>query len=98
MTITFPLSLPNTTSETSVSIRARSVVGVSPSPFTGEQQVYRHPGQMFAAEVSLKPMRRADAEAWICWKLSLNGMEGTFLMGDPLGAVPRGVATGSPVV
>ena len=29
---------------------------------------------------------------------SLNGKQGTFLLGDPLGATPRGSASGSPVV
>ncbi len=37
-------------------------------------------------------MRRDDAEQWIAWLLSLKGQYGTFLLGDPAGATPRGSA------
>jgi hypothetical protein len=98
MTISFPLSLPDTRSVSAITIRSTSVVGVSTSPFTMEQQVYRHAGQMLSADVQLKILNRAEAEPWIAWQFALNGREGTFLMGDPLGATPRGIATGSPLV
>jgi hypothetical protein len=43
-------------------------------------------------------MKRADAEYWVAFLLKLNGPFGTFLLGDPLGATARGVATGTPLV
>jgi hypothetical protein len=43
-------------------------------------------------------MRRATAEAWIAFKLKLNGQIGTFLLGDPAGKTARGIATGTPLV
>lgn len=48
--------------------------------------------------MSLPPMGRADAEAWVAFLVSLKGPIGTFLMGDPLGATARGSAGGTPLV
>ena len=42
------------------------------------------------------PMKRNQAEEWITFFMKLNGRYGTFLLGDPTGMVPRGVATGTP--
>ena len=98
MAITYPLSLPNTTSYRSARMTARSVVGVSKSPFTGAQQVQKHQGQWWEVEAALAPMSRAYAELWISFLISLNGMQGTFLLGDPLGSTVRGVGTGTPLV
>jgi len=68
------------------------------SPFTGQQQVYKHPGQWWEMEVSMPPMRRADAEAVAAFLIKLNGSYGTFLLGDPANTTPRGIGTGSPLV
>jgi hypothetical protein len=81
-----------------VRLVANDVVGVSQSPFTAVQQVYRYSGQFWEADITLPPMKRADAEYWISFLLKLNGPFGTFLMGDPNGATARGAATGTPLV
>ena len=62
MAITYPLSLPDATSYQAARMTARSVVGVSKSPFTGVQQVQKHQGQWWEFEGSLAPMSRANAE------------------------------------
>jgi hypothetical protein len=98
MAISYPLSLPNTTSYASARMTARSVVGVSKSPFTGHTQVQAHTGKWWEFEAHLVPMTRASAEEWIAFMLSLNGQQGTFLLGDPLGATARGIGTGTPLV
>jgi len=98
MAITYPLALPTTTGIAKVRISANNVVGVSQSPFTSKQQVYKFAGQFWEAEISLPPMKRSDAEYWISFLLKLNGSYGTFLLGDPNGATARGVATGTPLV
>lgn len=90
MSISYPLALPTTSVARSINFAAQSNVGYQSSPFTGEQTVYAHQGEWFEASVELPPMVRADAEYWIAFLLALNGMEGTFLMGDPVGATPRG--------
>lgn len=97
MTISYPLSLP-TTGVRSITLRARQVVGSTASPFTGQQQLVRHQGSWWEAEVSLPPMARADAEEWIGFLLSLRGRWGTFLLGDPNATSPRGTWAGTPLV
>lgn len=98
MSITYPLALPAVTGLQSIRLFARPVVALAESPFTLQQQVQRHAGQAWGAAVSLPPMRRAAAEEWWAFLLKLNGVEGTFLLGDPAGATARGIATGTPLV
>lgn len=97
MAISFPVTFPDLGIR-SMTIRAKSVVGFSASPFTGKQQVFQHQGQWWEAEVSMPPMKREDAESLISFLLKMNGRYGTFLLGDPLAADPMGVATGTPLV
>jgi hypothetical protein len=94
---TFPITFP-TSDIKSINIRARNVVGMSVSPFTGQQQVYKHQGQWWEMEVTMPAMKRADAEAVNAFLISLNGRYGTFLLGDVANPTPRGVATGTPLV
>jgi len=97
--ISYPLSLPLATKAIqSIEIRAVNAVAYARSPFTFAGQAFAYSGQMWTADVTLKPMKRADAEQWVAWLLSLRGQLGTFLMGDPMGATARGVATGTPLV
>ena len=98
MAITYPLSLPTNKGMARIKLSANDIVGVSQSPFTAAQQVYKYTGQFWEADITLPPMKRADAEYWISFLLKLNGPYGTFLLGDPNGTVPRGVATGTPLV
>lgn len=99
MTITFPLTLPNSIYAAndimSMTFRRRAVVGQSRSPFSGVMQVYRHPGQWWEVDVRLQVMSRIAGEKWVAMLSALNGREGTFLMGDPLGRTPQGVASGT---
>jgi hypothetical protein len=98
MAISYPLALPTVTGLAKIRLIANNVVGVSQSPFTAKQQVYKYTGQFWEADISLPPMKRADAEYWISFLLKLNGSYGTFLLGDPNGATARGAATGTPLV
>jgi hypothetical protein len=96
--ITYPLTTPAALRFAGVRFVPRAVVAAWPSPFTLQTQVQEHQGQIWQAELSLPPMKRADAEEVISFLLKLNGRRGTFLLGDPTGAVPRGIATGTPLV
>jgi hypothetical protein len=99
MAISYPLSLPVATKAIqSIEIRAVNAVAYSRSPFTFAGQAFAYSGQMWTADVTLKPMKRADAEQWVAWLISLRGQLGTFLLGDPNGATARGAATGTPLV
>jgi len=94
--ITYPLSPPTTPGFRRAQFAARSVAGITSSPFTGQQQVYSWPGEWWEATAELPAMIRADAEAWIAFLASLRGVYGTFLLGDPAGKTPRGSAAGAP--
>jgi len=89
MAITYPLTLP-TTGVSSVELRTVNSNATSQSPFTYKQQIVSHGGQRFEATVNLPPMKRDDAAAWKAALVSLKGSLGTFLLGDPDYALPRG--------
>lgn len=97
MAYTYPLTFPDIGIR-SINIRAKTVVGASVSPFTGQQQVYKHQGQWWEMEVSMPPMKRDEAEQVASFLLKMNGKYGTFLLGDKANTAPRGVGTGSPLV
>jgi len=92
MAITYPLSLPTTIGIAEIELRANNVIGVSQSPFTFAQQVVQHQGQRWEASVSIPPVRKDLAEEWIAFLISLKGPVGTFYLGDPNMATPRGTA------
>lgn len=92
MAFTYPLELPASNCIQSVDLRAVNVDGVGQSPFTFSQQVYEYSGEMWTADITLKPMRRSEAEQWNAFLLSLNGRVGTFLLGDPFACQNRGTA------
>jgi hypothetical protein len=98
MAITYPLALPAAPIFNAVRFTARPVVSISESPFTLQSQVQEYAGQRLEVEATLPPMTRAQAEYWNAFMLKLNGLRGTFLLGDPGGKKPRGIATGTPVV
>lgn len=101
MPVSYPLSMPSNRRPSSVKLSMRNVVGVSSSPFTFESDVFRYPGQAWAAQVMLPIMKRDDAYLWIAFLTSLKGKFGTFYLGDPDAEQPLGsasVAPGSPVV
>lgn len=96
MAITYPISMPGVAAN--VSIRAASSVQTSASPFTYQQQVQAHQGQVWRATITSPLLDRADAEDWIAFLLKLNGPQHTFLLGDDAATEPRGSAAGTPVV
>ena len=100
MSESYPIALP-TGGIAKVRLVARNVVAMSQSPFTLSQQTYRHQGQGWEADITLPAMGRDDAEVWLGFLLRLRGSYGTFLLGDPSSATPRGSASttaGTPVV
>lgn len=100
MAESYPIALP-TGGIRNIELFAQNAVAMSVSPFTYSQQVYRHQGQSWGANITLPPMLRENAEVWIGFLLRLRGQRGTFLLGDPIGATPRGSAAttpGTPVV
>lgn len=95
MSISYPINFPTTIAPSGMTIRQRSVVGVAISPFTLSQQVYAHQGESWEADIEMPLMTRAQAAAFRGFLLSLNGREGTFLLGDPVETSPLGTWSGS---
>jgi len=101
MAISFPLTLPTNKTPTSIELRAINAVAYSMSPFTFSGQAHAYAGQMWEADITLPRMRRADANKWISFLVSLKGQTGTFLLGDPTCTSPQGLAKdflGSPII
>ena len=94
MTITYPLTPPADIAR-SIRFNPQTAVAESTSPFTFEQEIFEHQGQMWRATVQLPPMEQAEAEEWVAFGLALNGRAGTFLFGDPVGETPRGTVSGN---
>ena len=94
--MSYPLSLPASPKPREMRFYPRFAVGESESIYTYQGEFFEHLGQQMRVDVSLPPMKRAEAEEWITWSLRLNGVLGTFLMGP---AHPnRGPGTGTPLV
>jgi len=98
MAISYPLTFPTVAEQSRISIRLSDVVGLQSSPFSFEQTIYDWGGDRLEADVELPPMKRADAEEFVAFLWALRGPLGTFLMGDPVGASPRGTWAGSPLL
>ena len=97
MAITYPLSLPTHTGIASSELRAINAVAYSQSPFTYAGQAHAYSGQMWQADISLPAMKRADAEQWIAFLVSLRGQYGTFTLNDPSATSPRGTAAAATI-
>ncbi len=98
MAVTYPRALPSHTGLMSITLRAVNQTALTSSPFSYKQQIHNHSGQRWECEIQLPPLDREDAEQWVAWLLSLNGMAGSFLLGDPVGGTARGALGGTPLV
>ncbi len=98
MTITYPISMPDLQGMSSFSFQMKSVNAVVRSSFTLKSQVQTHQGQMWMASMGFPPRNLADSADWRAFLTSLNGMQGTFFIGDPLATSPRGSVLGTPLV
>ena len=96
MDLSSPLNTPTNIGIANITLSAENAVAISQSPFTYQQQVVAHPGQRWAASISLPPMKRPDAEYWVAFLLSLKGQIGTFLLGDPNCVTAQGSASTTP--
>ena len=58
-------------------------IATSRSVFTNKQRLQEYDGVFWSAEVTLPPMKRADALEWTTFLTRLQGTKNTFLLGDP---------------
>lgn len=98
MAFTFPLPFPSALENEirSVAIEPLSIVSQTASEFSAAQQIQVHPGQLWRMNVQLASQKRPTAELFNAFRLRLNNQEGTFLLGDPAAAIPRGTAASTP--
>jgi hypothetical protein len=94
----YPIAIPATPGTASITIRKQSVVAVATSPFSLSSQSQTWAGQIWYADISLPRMARANGETWAAALSSLNGKEGSLLIGDTANKTPRGIGTGTPLV
>lgn len=92
MAINYPLALPTITGIKNIDFRAQNAVAYSTSPFTFQGQAHAYAGQRWTADITLPPMKRAQAEVWNAFLMSLRGQYGTFLLNDPDAKTPRDVS------
>jgi len=93
----FPITLPSAPRPREMSWRQVSRVAVASSPFTGQAQVYAHPGQWWEINADLPPLNQAQSGEWAGALLSLNGREGTFKFA-PTDVTPQLAVSGVIVV
>jgi hypothetical protein len=98
MPVTYPIQLPREPGFRRVTSTASAFDSMTRSPFTGAQQIQRQLNRMWRFSVELPPMDARQARAWHAALLSLDGMAGTFLFGDPVRAIPQGTWEGQPFV
>lgn len=97
MAITYPLTFPSQ-GINSITFTMRDVVGENTSPFSLVQQTYDWDAQRWEVDMTLPIMNREEAEVFNAFMASLKGKVGSFLLGDPMGATPRGAMSGTPLV
>jgi len=73
-----------------------NVVSSVTNPFTGKQQTQNWQASWFEAVVTMPPMPRSTAEAWVAFMAQSQGQNAVFYFGDGLGTAPQGSADGNP--
>jgi len=100
MTISYPLSLPNspTPGLRKITLAARSALARTEGPYDFSQQLVDWGGERWEASIEFPAMKRAKAEPILAFLLAAKG--GTIKIGPFDGASinPQGVATGTPLV
>ncbi len=76
---------------------AIDTVAVATAPFTQQQKAQNWQASLLTGTVTLPPMKRRDANAWIAFMLECQGQSACFFIGDSAGGVPLGTAEGSPM-
>ena len=93
------LVLPSSPSFQTATFGLRSNTQLFTSPLSGSMQTLEMPGAVWTLDAALPPIQNAAwAAAWRVFLTQLRGQAGRFYAGDPLRKVPRGTATGTPLV
>lgn len=98
MAISYPLSFPTSFGFSSFTIGLDHAIAVTESEFTFEAQTQEHQGVAWEVSGSLELLNRDQAEEYNAFIAALKGRRGTFTLTPAGSGVPRGVATGTPLV
>lgn len=91
------IAMPLTPGQRQTDWTMANVVGSVVNPFTGRMQVQSWSAGWWECVLTMPPMPRTQAGAWIAFMAQCAGQNGVFLFGDGLGITPQGSANGSPV-
>ena len=75
--------MPSSPNFASVRFALNRTIAATRSTFTYKQRTQEYDGVYWSAEVTLPPMKRADALEWTTFLTRLQGVKNTFLMADP---------------
>lgn len=70
----------------SFEINEVNIVGVSTSPFTGQQQTFDWNAEWSEASITMPAMKYADAQNWVTFLKALKGTLCVFQFGSAFGA------------
>jgi hypothetical protein len=91
-------TMPGVCKPSSIEIDPQEAVAVNTSPFTFQTQTYDWRASSWHGQISFAPMDRYSYDAWTAFILSCRGQSNAFQFGDPKAVLPKGPATGTPVV
>ena len=94
-TPSYPLTFPTVSGIKTQRFSLNRTVAVSASPFTGQEQVFQHEGEIWSTQISFPPMLKDKAAVVLAFLLQLRGRRGTFKIGDQDRKTIQGVATGT---
>jgi len=77
------IDMPSSPNFASVRFALNRTIAATRSTFTYKQRTQEYDGVYWSAEVTLPPMKRADALEWTTFLTRLQGVKNTFLMADP---------------
>jgi hypothetical protein len=92
------VAMPITPGPRQVDWKPRNLVGTVTAAFTGKQQTQNWQSGWMEATVTLPPMQRTSAAAWMAFLLQCQGQNGVFMFGDGLATAPLGSAEGMGVI
>ena len=94
-TPSYPLTFPTNVGVQTQRFALTRTVAVSASPFTGQEQVFQHEGEIWSTQITFPPMLKDQAAVVLAFLLQLRGRRGTFKIGDQDRKTIQGVATGT---
>lgn len=91
-------TMPSSPVPRSIEWSMTDVVGSARNPFSLRQQTYNWSSGILRASVSFAPMLKPQSLAWTSFLMSVQGISGVFLFGDPLNVGPQNGAASAGAV